>query len=133
MDYCSRPLSLGEYSSQAPRSNGSKKGLSSAHFYGLLTIKEFYLWVNIHPTLFTTVISRYIGLQTQATDQSGHFNALTRYKKSTPAGIFGEARRCIREVIGAVYPQLFENWGEKFKKYEHIGLFTDNLLSFDSF
>jgi len=36
-------------------------------------------------------------------------------------------------VIGAVYPQLFEKWGEKFKKYERLSLYTGNSLSFNAF
>ena len=31
------------------------------------------------------------------------------------------------------YPQFFEKRGEKFKKYEHVNLYTDNLLSFNTF
>lgn len=39
----------------------------------------------------------------------------------------------MREAIEVVYPQLFEKRGEKFKKYEHFNLCTDNLLSFNAF
>jgi hypothetical protein len=39
----------------------------------------------------------------------------------------------MREVIEVVYPQFFEKQGEKFKKYEHFSLYTDNLLSLNAF
>lgn len=35
--------------------------------------------------------------------------------------------------ISVSYPQFFEKRGEKFKKYEHFNLCTDNLLSFNAF
>ena len=35
--------------------------------------------------------------------------------------------------ISVSYPQFFEKWGEKFKKYEHVNLYTDNLFSFNTF
>jgi hypothetical protein len=35
--------------------------------------------------------------------------------------------------ISVSYPQFFEKRGEKFKKYEHVNLYTDNLLSFNAF
>ena len=133
MDYCSHTLSLCEYSSRTPRSSGSETVLSSVYFYGPLTVKEFYLRVNIHPALFTAIISRRIEPQIQGTGRSGHFKCSHALQESTPAGIFGDARRCTREVIGAVYPQLFEKWGEKFKKYERLSLYTGNSLSFNAF
>ena len=35
--------------------------------------------------------------------------------------------------ISVGYPQFFEKRVEKFKKYEHFSLYTDNLLSFNNF
>ena len=59
--------------------------------------------------------------------------ATTRAARSAVSALFRDARRCIREVIEVVYPQLFEKLGEKFKKYERFNSYTGNLLSFNAF
>ena len=132
MDYCSLTLSLGEYSSRTPRPSGSEKALSSAHFYGPFMVKEFYLRVNIHPALFTAVVSCRVDPQIQGWVEVG-ISRLSFTAEKHPCGIFGDACQCSQEAIEVAYPQIFEKWGEKFKKYEHISLCTDNLLSFNSF
>ena len=133
MDYCSRALSLGEYSSRTPRSSGSEKVLSAAYFYGRLLGKEFYLRVNIHPTLFAALLSRRMELQVQGGGPRWAFQGSRAPHGSTPISTRGDVRRCIREVIEVVYPQFFEKLGEKFKKYEHFNSYTGNLLSFNAF
>ena len=71
MDYCSHTLSPSEYSSRTPRSSGSEKVLSSAHFYGPLLGKEFCLRVNIHPALFAAVVSCRVEAQIQGWVRAG--------------------------------------------------------------
>lgn len=59
--------------------------------------------------------------------------ATTRAARSAVSALFRDARRGMREVIEAVYPQFFKKWGEKFKKYEQVSSYTGNLLSFNAF
>ena len=60
-----------------------------------------------------------------------------RMRKQGQAWIF---QRCAAGLsngnlgsISVSYPQFFEKQSEKFKKYEHFNLCTDNLLSFNAF
>ncbi len=59
--------------------------------------------------------------------------ATTRTARSAVSALFRDARRGMREVTRVIYPQFFEKWGEKFKKYEQVSLYKDNLLSFSAF
>ncbi|WP_314684758.1 hypothetical protein [Rothia mucilaginosa] len=95
--------------------------------------KEFYLRVNIHPALLTAVISRRVEPQIQG--RSGRVAQGPRAPPgSTPVSTFyGDARWYRQAVVEAVYPQLFEKWREKFKKYEHLSLYKGDLLSFSAF
>lgn len=103
-------------------------------------VKEFYLRVNIHPALFVAAISRHIEPQMQSryrADTGGvsrrAVQASHALQGGTPIGAFGDAHRRMRGEIEVVYPQFFENWSEKFKKYERFSLCTDNLLSINTF
>ncbi|WP_314707167.1 hypothetical protein [Rothia mucilaginosa] len=102
-------------------------------------VKEFYLRVNIHPAL-VAAISRHIEPQMQSRYRADTGGASRRavqgshaLQGDTPISAFGDAHRRMRGEIEVVYPQLFEKSGEKFKKYEHFSLCTDNLLSFNAF